>query len=102
MRDKLEKIKELLNEGFPILEGALVSGTRYDQESSKDDNKEVEDEKSFEEDRLDLEEILSQSTNFKKNYVKKVVDTVNKLIDGTADIEDLTKAVKGKRKKRCK
>lgn len=101
MKEQLDQLKKLIEESFPIVEGVKLSSTTYDQESASDKELKPEDEKSFEEDRLDLEEILNQSTNFKRNYVKKVVNTVNKLIDGTADIEDLTKAVKG-RKKKCK
>lgn len=98
MKEQLDKIKDLLENGFPVLEGAMTSNTRYDQESQNDQTLKVEDDKSFEEDRLDLEEILTMSPSYKKNYVKRVVNTINKMIDGVADIDDLTKAVK-KRKK---
>lgn len=98
MKEQLDKLKDLLENGFPVLEGAMTSNTRYDQESQNDQTLKVEDDKSFEEDRLDLEEILTMSPSYKKNYVKRVVNTINKMIDGVADIDDLTKAVK-KRKK---
>jgi len=99
MEKQLEEIKKMLEESFPVVEAAQLSQTAYDQESQKQDTLEKEDDKSFEEDKLDLEEILSRDSNFKKNYVKKVVNVVNKLIDGTADIGDLTKVVKGRNKR---
>lgn len=100
MQEKLNELKKLIEEGFPEITEAKVSQTKYDQ-ASQDNTLQLEDEKSYEEDRLNLEEILSQSTSFKKNYVKKVVKAVNDLIDGTEDIEGLVKTVKS-RKKRIK
>lgn len=99
MKEQLIKIKELLD-SFPIVESQL-SQTRYDQESKGNKELEPEDDKSFEEDRIDLEEILSQPSSYKKNYIKKVVKAVNKLIDGTEDVDSLVKTIKC-RKKKCK
>lgn len=100
MIDYLNKMKDLLQNEF--LPEGQISQTPYDMASdSKDRSFEKETDKSFEEDRLDLEEILNLEKSKNKNYVKKVVKTVNKLIDGTADLDDLKDAVKNKKKKIC-
>ena len=100
MKEQLEELKKLLK-NFPLIEGAQVSQTRFDQESKNFDGAEPENDKTFEEDRLDLEEILIQPSSYKKNYIKKVVKAINNIIDGTEDVDGLIKTVKC-RKKKCK
>ena len=93
-KEQLETLKATLEENFSINEVAQTSNTIYDQESQDNVTLKVEDDKSFEEDRLDLEQVLTMSPSYKKNYVKRVVNTINKMIDGVADIDDLRTAVK--------
>lgn len=94
MKLKLEKARKILEE-CGILE-AQESNTEFEQKDKEDQVFKKETDKSFKNDRINLEEILNSSGSKKKDYVKKVVKTVNQLIDGKKDIDNLINVVKKK------
>lgn len=94
MKLKLEKARKILEE-CGILE-AQESNTEFEQKDKEDQVFKKETDKSFKNDRINLEEILNSSGSKKKDYVKKVVKTVNQLIDGKKDINNLINVVKKK------
>jgi hypothetical protein len=75
MRNKLEQIKNTLKNGF-ITESEDKDG--------------VED--------IDLEKELNYPNNDKDTYTKQIIAVINKMIEGTATIEDLEKIIKSKKK----
>ena len=94
MKLKLEKARKILEE-CGILE-AQESNTEFEQKDKEDQVFKKETDKSFKNDRINLEEILNRSGSQKKDDVKKVVKTVNQLIDGKKDIDNLINVVKKK------
>jgi len=75
MREKLKNIKNILKNDF-IFE-------------SKDKKEKID---------IDLEKELNYPENTKDEYVQQIIDVINKMIEGSATIEDLEKAVKNKKK----
>ena len=49
---------------------------------------------SYKEDRIDLEEILNSTNKKKKDYIRKIIKTVNGMIDDKKDVENLITVVK--------
>lgn len=94
MKLKLEKAKRILSE-CGILE-AQESNTEYEQNAKDEKVFKKENDKSFKEDRISLEEILNSVGNKKKDYVRKVIKTVNLMIDGKKDVDNLINVVKRK------
>lgn len=95
MKEKLALIKQKLTE-CGILE-AQESNTAYEQAEREDKVFKKEDDKSFKEDRINLEEILNNTGKKKKDYIRKVIKTVNQMIDGKKDVTNLITVVKGKK-----
>lgn len=95
MLDKLAKIKNTLLECGLISE-AQESNTAFEQDAKEDKVFKKEDDKSFKEDRLDLEEILNSTGRKKRDYVRRVVKTINQMIDGKKDVDNLINVVKKK------
>jgi len=92
MREKLEQLKEKLIE-YGILE-AQESNTAYEQAEKEEKVFKKEDDKSYKEDRINLEEILNSTNKKKKDYIRRVIKTVNGMIDGKKDVENLITVVK--------
>lgn len=98
MKEKLQQIKKQLTECGLIGE-AQESNTAFEQEKRDDKVFKKEDDKSYKADRLNLEEILNSTGKKKKDYVRKVIKTINQMIDGKKDVENLITVVKdGKRR----
>jgi hypothetical protein len=95
MKEKIALIKQKLTE-CGILE-AQESNTAYEQAEKEDKVFQKEDDKSFKEDRINLEEILNNTGKKKKDYIRKVIKTVNQMIDGKKDVTNLITVVKGKK-----
>ena len=95
MKEKIALIKQKLTE-CGILE-AQESNTAYEQAEKEDKVFQKEDDKSFKADRIDLEEILNNTGKKKKDYIRKVIKTVNQMIDGKKDVTNLITVVKGKK-----
>lgn len=95
MKEKIALIKQKLTE-CGILE-AQESNTAYEQAEREDKVFKKEDDKSFKEDRINLEEILNNTGKKKKDYIRKVIKTVNQMIDGKKDVTNLITVVKGKK-----
>ena len=96
MIDKIKQIEERLIE-CGILE-AQESNTAYEQAEKEDKVFQKEDDKSFKADRIDLEEILNNIGKKKKDYIRKVIKTVNQMIDGKKDVTNLINVVKRDKK----
>lgn len=96
MIDKIKQIEERLIE-CGILE-AQESNTAYEQAEREDKVFQKEDDKSFKADRIDLEEILNNTGKKKKDYIRKVIKTVNQMIDGKKDVTNLINVVKRDKK----
>ena len=94
MKLKLEKARQIL-EKCGIRE-AQESNTEFEQNEKDSQTFKKETDKSFKNDRINLEEILNSSGSKKKDYVRKVVKTINHLIDGKKDINNLINVVKKK------
>ena len=92
MREKIEQLKAKLTE-CGILE-AQVSNTAYEQAEREDKVFKKEDDKSYKEDRINLEEILNSTNKKKKDYIRRVIKTINGMIDGKKDVENLITVVK--------
>ena len=96
MIDKIKQIEERLIE-CGILE-AQESNTAFEQAEREDKVFQKEDDKSFKADRIDLEEILNNTGKKKKDYIRKVIKTVNQMIDGKKDVTNLITVVKRDKK----
>ena len=96
MIDKIKQIEERLIE-CGILE-AQESNTAFEQAEREDKVFQKEDDKSFKADRIDLEEILNSTGKKKKDYIRKVIKTVNQMIDGKKDVTNLITVVKREKK----
>lgn len=96
MIDKIKQIEERLIE-CGILE-AQESNTAFEQAEREDKVFQKEDDKSFKADRIDLEEILNSTGKKKKDYIRKVIKTVNQMIDGKKDVTNLITVVKKDKK----
>ena len=96
MINKIKQIEERLIE-CGILE-AQESNTAYEQAEKEDKVFQKEDDKSFKADRIDLEEILNNIGKRKKDYIRKVIKTVNQMIDGKKDVTNLINVVKRDKK----
>jgi len=96
MIDKIKQIEERLIE-CGILE-AQESNTAFEQAEREDKVFQKEDDKSFKADRIDLEEILNSTGKKKKDYIRKVIKTVNQMIDGKKDVTNLITVVKRDKK----
>ena len=92
MREKIEQLKAKLTE-CGILE-AQESNTAYEQAEREDKVFKKEDDKSYKEDRIDLEEILNSTNKKKKDYIRGVIKTIDGMIDGEEDVENLMAVVK--------
>lgn len=92
MKDKIKQLKQQLVE-LGISE-AQESNTAYEQEEKEEKTFKKEDDKSFKADRIDLEEILNSTGRKKKDYIRKVIKTVNQMIDGKKDVTNLITVVK--------
>jgi hypothetical protein len=97
MSDKIKTIKNMLTECGLISE-AQESNTAFEQADKEAHTFKKENDKSFKADRLDLEEILNNTGKKKKDYVRKVLKTINQMIDGKKDVETLIDVVKRGRK----
>lgn len=95
MKDKLNKIRETLTKCGLIVE-AQESNTAYEQAEREDKVFKKETDKSFKADRINLEEILNNTGRKKRDYARKVIKTINQLIDGKKDVDDLINVVKRK------
>ena len=93
MKLKLEKAIKILEECG--IREAQESNTEFEQNEKDSQTFKKETDKSFKNDRINLE-ILNSSGNKKKDYVRKVVKTINHLIDGKKDINNLINVVKKK------
>ena len=96
MINKIKQIEERLIE-CGILE-AQESNTAYEQAEKEDKVFQKEDDKSFKADRIDLEEILNNIGKKKKDYIRKVIKTVNQMIEGKKDVTNLINVVKRDKK----
>ena len=96
MIDKIKQIEERLIE-CGILE-AQESNTAFEQAEREYKVFQKEDDKSFKADRIDLEEILNSTGKKKKDYIRKVIKTVNQMIDGKKDVTNLITVVKRDKK----
>ena len=92
MREKIEQLKAKLTE-CGILE-AQESNTAYEQAEREDKIFKKEDDKSYKEDRINLEGILNSTNKKKKDYIRRVIKTINGMIDGKKDVENLITVVK--------
>ena len=92
MKEKIEQLKAKLTE-CGILE-AQESNTAYEQAEREDKVFKKEDDKSYKEDRINLEEILNSTNKKKKDYIRRVIKTINGMIDGKKDVEKLITVVK--------
>lgn len=92
MKEKIEQLKAKLTE-CGILE-AQESNTAYEQAEREDKVFKKEDDKSYKEDRINLEEILNSTNKKKKDYIRRVIKTINGMIDGKKDVENLITVVK--------
>ena len=92
MREKIEQLKAKLTE-CGILE-AQESNTAYEQAEREDKVFKKEDDKSYKEDRINLEEILNSTNKKKKDCIRRVFKTINGMIDGKKDVENLITVVK--------
>ena len=92
MKEKIEQLKIKLTD-CGILE-AQESNTAYEQAEKEDKVFKKEDDKSFKEDRINLEEILNSTGKKKKDYIRKVIKTVNGMLDDKKDVTDLITVVK--------
>ena len=92
MKEKIEQLKAKLTE-CRILE-AQESNTAYEQAEREDKVFKKEDDKSYKEDRINLEEILNSTNKKKKDYIRRVIKTINGMIDGKKDVENLITVVK--------
>ena len=96
MINKIKQIEERLIE-CGILE-AQESNTAYEQAEKEDKVFQKEYDKSFKADRIDLEEILNNIGKKKKDYIRKVIKTVNQMIEGKKDVTNLINVVKRDKK----
>ena len=94
MKLKLEKARQILEECG--IREAQECNTEFEQNEKDNQTFKKETDKSFKNDRINLEEILNSSGSKKKDYVRKVVKTINHLIDGKKDINNLINVVKKK------
>ena len=94
MKLKLEKARQILEECG--IREAQESNTKFEQDEKDNQTFKKETDKSFKNDRINLEEILNSYGNKKKDYVRKVVKTINHIIDGKKDINNLINVVKKK------
>ena len=92
MREKIEQLRARRTE-CGILE-AQESNTAYEQAEREDKVFKKEDDKSYKEDRINLEEILNSTNKRKKDYIRRVIKTINGMIDGKKDVENLITVVK--------
>lgn len=92
MKERLKQLNEKLKE-CGLLE-AQESNTAYEQAEREDKVFKKEDDKSYKEDRIDLDEILNSTNKKKKDYIRRVIKTVNGMIDGKKDVENLITVVK--------
>jgi len=92
MKERLKQLQEKLKE-CGLLE-AQESNTAYEQAEKEEKVFKKEDDKSYKEDRIDLEEILNSTNKKKKDYIRKIIKTVNGMIDDKKDVENLITVVK--------
>ena len=92
MREKIEQLKAKLTE-CGILE-AQESNTAYEQAEREDKVFKKEDDKSYKEDKIEHEKILNSTKKKKKDYIRRVIKTINGMIDGKKDVENLITVVK--------
>ena len=92
MKEKIEQLKAKLTE-CGILE-AQESNTAYEQAEKEEKVFKKEDDKSYKEDRINLEEILNSTNKKKKDYIRRVIKNINGMIDGKKDVENLITVVK--------
>lgn len=92
MKEKLKQLNEKLKE-CGLLE-AQESNTAYEQAEREEKVFKKEDDKSYKEDRIDLDEILNSTNKKKKDYIRRVIKTINGMIDGKKDVENLITVVK--------
>lgn len=93
MTEKFNHIKNTLLECGLISE-AQESNTAFEQASKDEQVFKKETDKSFKADRIDLDEILNSTGKKKRDYVRKVLKTINLMIDGKRDVENLIDVVK--------
>lgn len=92
MKKIIENLKEKLTQ-CGILE-AQESNTAYEQAEKDEKVFKKEDDKSYKEDRLDLEEILNSTGKKKKDYIRRIIKTINGMIDDKKDVTNLITVVK--------
>ena len=92
MREHIEQIKPKIT-ACGIIQ-PQESNTAYEQAEREDKVFKKEDDKSYKEDRINLEEILNSTNKKKKDYIRRVIKTINGMIDGKKDVENLITVVK--------
>lgn len=93
MSKQVLKIKNILLECGLISE-AQESNTAFEQADREEKTFKKEDDKSFKAERISLEEILNNTGKKKKDYVRKIIKTINQMIDGKKDVDNLINIVK--------
>lgn len=93
MREQLEKIRNILT-SCNLIGEAQESATQFEQDQEDDKTFKKETDKSFKADRLNLEDILNSTGRKKRDYVRKIIKTINKMVDGKDDVDTLINVVK--------
>lgn len=93
MHYKIDRLRTKLLE-CGLLSEAQESNTQFEQQAKDERTFKKETDKSFKADRINLEEILNNTGKKKKDYVRKVIKTINQMIDGKKDVDNLINVVK--------
>ena len=96
--EQVNKIRSILLE-CGLLSEAQEVVTPFTAEKTEDETFKKETDKSYKEDRTDLESILNSTGRKKRDYVRSIIKTINQMIDGKKDVTNLITVVK-KGKKR--
>jgi len=96
--EQVNKIRSLLLE-CGLLSEAQEVVTPFTADKTEEELFKKEDDKSYKEDRTDLEGILNSTGRKKRDYVRNIIKTINQMIDGKKDVTNLITVVK-KGKKR--
>lgn len=100
MKYKIQKLNNKLVECGLVAE-AQESNTAYEQAEKENQLFKKETDRSYKDDRINLEELLNNTNKKKKDYIRKIVKTINQMIDGKKDVENLITVVKNGKGRKC-
>lgn len=96
--EQVNKIRALLLE-CGLLSEAQTVVTPFTSDEGENELFKKETDKSYKEDRTDLESILNSTGRKKRDYVRNIIKTINQMIDGKKDVTNLITVVKKGRKR---